>query len=312
MLTARPMESALPAGQQTSRAKLKGVLYMSAYGAMFPIVEALGSVLLADYSAYQVVWGRYLVHLVLTFGVMLVLDRSIRIRSACPGTQLTRSAMMLVMPVAFVLAAGEAPVDFVWTLLWLAPLVAMAWERWFRGVSVTALDWTIAVACVAGTVLVFRPEPGTHLAGTAFALLSAASLGVYISLTGELRRDAIRTSLFYTATVPFVAMSLLMPWIWRPVSPKAGLLLIAVGALGWLALLALDKGVRLLGAGQAAVFAFLAIIVGALIARETGHAATIAGAGIIGIALIGAAIRAVRRRNLRDIALQVMDSKNER
>jgi drug/metabolite transporter (DMT)-like permease len=295
MLKARPMESVLPAGRQAFRTSVKGVLYMIAYGMLFAIVEALGSAVLADYSAYQVVWGRYLVHLVLTVGVMLVLDRSITVRSARPGIQLTRSAMMLAMPVAFVLAAGEAPVHFVWTLLWFAPLVTMAWERFVRGVSVAALDWTIAVACVAGTVLVLRPAPGTYLAGTVLALLSAVSLGLYISLTGDLRRDAVRTSLLYTATVPFAAMSFVMPSVWRPVSLRAGLLLTGIGVLGWLALLVLDKGVRLLGARHAAVFAFLAVVATALIARETGHAATVAGAGIIIVALTGAAIRAVRR-----------------
>jgi hypothetical protein len=86
--------------------------------------------------------------------------------------------------------------------------------------------------------------------------------------------------------------------------------MIGVGTLGWLALYALDKGVRLLGAGRAVVFAFLAIIKGALVARETGHATTLAGAGIIGVTLAGAAIRTVRRTPAA--ALKTKDSKNER
>ncbi len=268
---------------------------MSAFGVMFATVETLGSALLGDYSAYQVVWGRYLVHFVVTLGVMLALGRSISLRSAHPALQLTRSAMMLVMPVALVLAAEEAPAAFAWTLLWFAPLATMAWERWVRGVRFATLDWLFAAACVAGTALVLRPAMGTYLAGSLLALLSAASFGVYISLTGELRRDAVLTSLFYTATVPFAAMSLVLPWVWRPLSLEAGLGLVGVGALGWLALLALDKGVRLLGAGRGAVFAFVAVIASALVARETGHATTVAGAGIIGVALAGAAIRAVGR-----------------
>lgn len=295
MLHARSTASVLPAERQAFRASVEGVLYMSAFGVLFAIVEGLGSTLLADYSAYQVVWGRYLVHFVVTFGAMLVIDRSITIRSAIPRLQLTRSAMMLVMPVALVLSTEEAPTTFDWSLLWLAPLVTMAWERWVRGVRLATFDWMIAVACVAGTVLVLRPALGTYLAGFLLATLSAASFGVYISLTGELRRDAVRTSLFYTAAVPFVAMCFVMPWVWRPLSLDAGLELIGVGVLGWFALLALDKGVRLLGAARAAVFAFVAVITSALIARETGHAATVAGAGIIGVALAVAAFRAVRR-----------------
>jgi hypothetical protein len=303
------METVSPVDRPELSARVKGVLYMSAYGVLFALVEALGGAVLAEYSPYQVVWGRYLVHLVLTLGVMLVMHKSISICSSCPAVQLSRSATMLVMPVAFVLAAGEAPARFVWTMTWLAPLVVLAWERWFRGVGVGSLDWVIGVACVTGTVLVLRPPPEVFLAGTVLASLSAASLGLYISLTGELRGDAILTSLLYTAMVPFAAMSFVVPWVWTPISPRAGLLLIGVGSFGWLALFVLDKGVRLLGAARGAPFAFLAVITGALISRETRHATVIAGAGIIGITLAGAAMRAVHAGKPH---FKAKDSKNER
>lgn len=301
----------MTATRRLSGAGLKGVLYMTAFAVMFAIVERLGSAMPADFSPYQVVWGRYLVHLVLTLCVMLFMDRSVVIRSARPGVQLCRSAMMLLMPVAFVIASHEARGDLVWALLWLAPLMTMAWESWFRGATFAALDWAGAFACLAGTVLVLRPGPPLAAIGTLSSLLAAASFAAYILLTAELRGDSVRTSLFYTATVPFAVLSAVMPSVWTPVTASAGLLLVATGVVGWLALYALDRGVRLLEAGYAAVFAFLAVIAAALIAREADHAATIAGAGIIGVAVVGAAVRAVRR-DRRGTALKAGNFEHER
>jgi drug/metabolite transporter (DMT)-like permease len=278
----------------TSGAGPKGVLYMSAFAVMFAIVEGLGVLLPAGYSPYQVVWARYLVHLVLTLAVMLALDRSLAIRSVHSTLQVCRSAMMLVMPVAFVMAAGAARVGLVWTLLWLAPLMAIAWAKWHGDTSLGAIDWLIALACLAGAVLVLRPGPALALTGTLFALLSAGSFAAYILMTGGLHGDSVLTSLFYTATVPFLALSLVMPSTWTPVTPRAALVFTAIGVVGWGALLALDRGVRLLGSARASIFAFLAVVVGAGLERDTDRA-TMTGAGIIGIALIGAAILAIRR-----------------
>ena len=295
MIGATGRESTLPGGGKDG---LKGVLHMCAFALLFATVEGLGAAMSADYSPYQVVWGRYLVHLVLTLAVMLVLTRSIAIRTVRPGVQVCRSAMMLLMPLAFVTAAGEARIELVWALLWLAPLLTMALESRFRAVSFGAPDWIVALACFAGSALVLRPGLDMPLTGALLALLAAVSFAGYMLLTSALRGDSVLTSLFYTATVPFAALSLVMPVVWTPLSARAALLLAAIGVVGWFALLALDRGVRLLHAGHAAVFAFLAVVAGAFIARETGHAATVAGTGIIGVALAVAAIHAVRRREM--------------
>jgi drug/metabolite transporter (DMT)-like permease len=276
-------------------AGLKGALYMSAFALMFAIVEALGERMPAGYPAYQVVWGRYFVHLLLTLGIMLILNRSISIRSSRPLVQVCRSAMMLVMPVAFVLAAGAAGSASAWAVLWLAPLMTMAWGSRLQGLRVAPIDWIFAVTCLAGAVLVLRPDPVMPLTGGLWGLLSAASFAAYLVLTVALRGDSVWTSLMYTAVVPFLGLSLVMPAVWRPLSPRAALVVIAIGATGWLALLALDKALRLMEAAHAAVFIFLAVTASALIARDTDHVASVVGAGIIAFALIGATVRAGHR-----------------
>lgn len=277
-----------------SDAGLKGVLYMCAFAVMFALVEALGAAMPAGYSPYEVVWGRYLVHLVLTVLVMLALSKSVTLRGSRWGVQLSRSALMLVMPVAFVHALGEASTGWVWAAVWTAPLMTMAWAGRFGAAPLDRWDWVIALACLAGTMLVLRPALPVPLAGAGLALLAAASLAGYILLTAKLGGDAILTSLLYTAIVPFLALSTVMPEVWKPLSLHAAALVIGIGIVGWCGLLALDRAVRLLDPARVAVFTFVAVIAGPVIARETGHTATLVGAGIIAVALAGAAIRAGR------------------
>jgi drug/metabolite transporter (DMT)-like permease len=181
-------------------------------------------------------------------------------------------------------------------MLALAPILTMAAGRWLHGTAVSLTDWVAAALCFAGALLILQPGAPLSLQSASLALLAAASFGAYLILTVALRIDSVWLSLFYTALVPFVALSALMPAVWTPVSLRAGMLLVAIGATGWVGLLLLDKSIRLLMPAHAAVFIYVQVVIDALIIHRLDETATVFGSGIVVCGLICAAMSAHRRQ----------------
>jgi drug/metabolite transporter (DMT)-like permease len=275
---------------------IKGALCMSLFGVLWAVIELLGGSLSSDYSPYQVVWSRYLVHILLSLAAMLALRHSLSVRTGLWRVQLLRSSTMLVMPVAFVAAMHAGPAGSVWSMVWLAPLLAMAAGRWLQGTALRGTDWAAAALCFAGAALVWQPGVPLSLQSAAWALAAAASLAAYLILTTALRADSVWLSLFYTALVPLVALSFLMPALWAPVSLRFALVCLTIGATGWVALLALDKAIRLLMPAYAAVFVYVEVVMDALLVRGLDEAITALATGILICGLTWAAIRTSRRQ----------------
>jgi drug/metabolite transporter (DMT)-like permease len=227
---------------------------------------------------------------------MLLTRHSLSVRTGLWRVQLVRSSTMLVMPVAFVAAMHTGPAASVWSMLWLAPILTMAAGRWLQGTAVTATDWAAAMLCFGGAVLAWQPGAPLSLPSAAWAFIAAASFAAYQILTWSLRSDSVWLSLFYTALVPFVALSFLMPVVWAPVSPRAFLVCIAIGVTGWVGLLALDKAIRLLMPAYAAVFIYVQVVTDALIVRGLDEAGVAVATGILVCGLAWAEVSVGRRQ----------------
>jgi hypothetical protein len=75
----------------------------------------------------------------------------------------------------------------------------------------------------------------------AAALTSAASFSLYVVMTRMLRGESLRANLFYTALGVFAVLSLFMPTVWVTPTSHDARVMVLIGALGLVALLALDR-----------------------------------------------------------------------
>jgi drug/metabolite transporter (DMT)-like permease len=210
--------------------------------AFWTIVELLGAHLQRAYSGYQVVWTRYVVHLVFMLAVWGWHRPMTLLRTERPAFQLSRSLLMVVMPVSWIigLSQGIEPRAMTVSLL-LVPLLVLLTARLFLRETASLPNWGFAVALVVGTGVMIGLRDHVPVAMLAFPLAVAGSLGVYTVMTRSLRNESMLTNLLYTAFGVALVLTPLMPAVWVWPGLHDWLVLVGIGLGGFASLLALDR-----------------------------------------------------------------------
>lgn len=239
----------------------RSVAWAAIFGVLFAAVELLGLLLLAEYSVYQIVWMRYAVHLVIILFAFGGRELLLPFRAENRFRQMLRSLLMLVMPVSWgvalslgidqmALAAGLAMTP--------ALLVMIVFLRTGKPISLTA--WGCAALSLMGGLLI----DWHHLhrgAEVVLPIATALCLALYIAETEQLRREPSRINLFLTAFWVFLVLTPIQGWHW--VTPPFHDLpvIFAIGAVGLVALLAIDHMTRGPGVIAGTVFVNVQVLV---------------------------------------------------
>jgi drug/metabolite transporter (DMT)-like permease len=220
----------------------RGMLWMIAFVALWALVEAVAGWLSRPYSPYQVVWARYGSHLAIMLAIWGWQDPLVLVRTRRPVLQIARSSLMLVMPAAWIfsLQRGLTP-DTMLAIFGVAPLIICTLATVLLKERPTPGIWVSAAVVSAGAMFCLSLHERPSLIAVASALTSAGSFSLYVVMTRMLRSESLRANLFYTALGVFAALSFFVPKVWVMPTPHDALVMVLIGALGLLALLALDR-----------------------------------------------------------------------
>ena len=219
--------------------------HATAFSVLWVVVEHLGSRVLGDTEPLQVVWMRYATHLAILL-VAIAPRRGLRalIHTEHLLAQLGRSLLMLAMPLGWIAAVRNMPGDDAISIIWLGALIGIPAAGFLGREWPPRWIWGPAGAAYAGAVLVLSPGPAAVGSAAVFALGAAAAWGVYLGATRVLRVESTTTNLWYTAFGVFVPLTVAMPFVWRWPTPRGWLILVAIGAVGLLALYVLDRALH--------------------------------------------------------------------
>src|SRR5215204_7170620 len=98
-----------------------GILLICLVGLIWALMEIVIQYIPGGYSLYQVIWVRYVAHLLFMLVVFAPRHGKKLISTHRVGLQIVRAVMMLIMPVSFILAVEYMPVGTILTIFWLAP-----------------------------------------------------------------------------------------------------------------------------------------------------------------------------------------------
>jgi drug/metabolite transporter (DMT)-like permease len=218
------------------------MLFMLGFVALWAVVEVAAIPLFVRIPGYEIVWMRYGVHLTLMLLIWGWSRPSVLWRTRRPLYQLSRSLLMLGMPASWIMAGehGVGP-SVLMTVFWGAPLMVLALAPAVLKEPVKLRYWVAAGVAYAGACLLTIPALPSTLSGVVFPFGMAATFAVYVVMTRSLRGETLQANLFYTALGVFAALSLAMPTIWVQPTLHETLVLVAIGVLGFGALLALDR-----------------------------------------------------------------------
>ncbi|ERL52135.1 DMT family transporter [Halomonas huangheensis] len=295
--------ASLPPPQIVNRDRpLKGIGYMLAAGLLFTMLDTGVKTLAQDYSPVQVVWARYIGHVVILLGYFLWLGRSAggaMLKTTSLTGQCLRGLLLLGASTFAYLAFRSLPLLQVYVINFSSPLlvtllaIPLLKER---------VSWRQALAIVvgfAGVVICvgpvdWRSEPAILLP---FGLTLCFAL--YQLTTRRFgREDHPLTSLFYAGLAGAIVSSLVVPAFWSSIDPRHLPLFMFVGLMGAGSQLTLILAMRYAPASLVSPFLYLQIIWAALFGfvffGDIPRSETWIGAALISVA--GVVLAVSKRR----------------
>jgi drug/metabolite transporter (DMT)-like permease len=255
----------------------------------FVSLDSLAKHLTQTYSPVEVAWGRYVFAMAL-LPVFLSPRRMLRAaRTARPWLQLLRSFLLAVTTCLFFLTVKYIPLADAVAIGFIAPLLTTALAIPLLGEKVGARRWTAIVIGLVGALIIMRPGFETRHWAYFLPIATAIFMAFFTILTRMLaRHDSSDTTMFYTALVGGIVLSLAVPFFWQPPAALDWLLLAAAGAFGSAGHFSLIIAYRYAPVSLLAPFTFLhmvlAVIFGLAFFGNFPDGLTLAGAAVIAAA----------------------------
>jgi drug/metabolite transporter (DMT)-like permease len=224
----------------------RAVLFMMVMVFCFSILETTAKYLSRSYPVPMLVWCRYTVHLVLT--LLLIAPRmGIRIaRTEQPKGQVVRAALLMGSTACYFGALSFLPMAEVKAISFISPLLVTMFAVWLLHEKVSRSRWLAVVAGFLGVLFIIRPGSGLLQWPALLPVASAFCYSQYQIMTRKFSEtEHPMTTLFYTALVGSVLMSLAVPFYWKTPEWHHVPLLVLLGAAAGFGHLMLIKALEL-------------------------------------------------------------------
>lgn len=235
----------------------------------------------------EIIWGRYFFHALL---VLAIFPR--RIPTLLSGSdkrlQVVRSILVLLATASMFTAVGLMPLADAVAITFIAPLLITALSVPLLKEKVGLRRWIAVFVGFVGMIVIIRPGGGLFQLAALLPISVTIFYAIYQIITRMIshRTDPI-TSVFYTAVVGGVVMSLIVPFFWEtPTLQQWGLLMVAgiLGGLGhWAIIIAYQRAEAPLVAPFAYSELIWATLLGLSLFGDFPDLWTMVGAGIIAL-----------------------------
>jgi drug/metabolite transporter (DMT)-like permease len=265
---------------------LRGILLMIAAFSTFAMLDTTAKYLVQHYPTAQVVWARYVGHVVLAAAVLLPLHGRDLLHSRAPGLQVLRSLFLFGSTCANFAALQFLQLAETSSIMFSAPLMVAVLSIPLLGEYIGPRRWAAIFVGFIGVLIVVRPGLGLMHWAASLSLLAALFGACYQISTRKLAGvDRAVTTQFYSAIIGAIAITPLMPFVWQTPDLTGIALMMLLGALGgfghWMLILAH----RLAPAPILAPFSYIQllpmILLGYLVFGDFPDLWTIIGAGVV-------------------------------
>lgn len=217
-------------------------------GVCFSTLDAAAKYLVQEHTVFLVVWARYAGQMLVTTPIAWRRGGGGFWRTHDLGIQLARSLCLVIATACFFGALRHLPLAEGSAITFLAPMFALLLALPVLGERPTRARWISALAGFAGILILVRPGTAVFHPATGLLVVAAISNALYQLLTRKLARDTPYTTLFYSALVGTVALTLALPFVETPatITLRDVFFLVLLGLLAgvghWLLITAFLRG----------------------------------------------------------------------
>ena len=279
----------------------RGILAMVLAFLSFAVMDTIAKHLSGSLHPVQVVWARYTSQT--AFIVLLLAPRlGTLARTANPGLQLVRSALLFTATLFFFTSLSLMEFAEAVALMQTAPLLITALAAVVLGEAVRLRRWTGVAIGMIGALIIIRPGLGVFQPASLLPLGAACCLACYQIATRMLSAaDRIWTTMLYTAGVGTLFASAAVPFFWTAPDLLQALMMAAMGAIAGCGHLALVYGMSQAPASLLAPFNYTALVwatlFGYLFFAELPDPLTVLGAAVV----VGAGLYVWHRERARKL-----------
>jgi drug/metabolite transporter (DMT)-like permease len=212
----------------------QGVLWMILATFVLATVNVVVKHLTNDYSVIQLVWARYIFHMVLVVAFL----RSKFFKGFITNNvtmQMSRSALLATGTVLYFAGLVYIQIAEASSSSFIIPVLVTALAAPFLGEKVGLRRWIGVLIGAIGALIIIRPGMGLMHIAILFPFGTAFVHAFYQILTRKLSgTDSAITTLAYTAVVGTVLSSLAAPFYWSTPDLEGWVLMAIIGILGGL------------------------------------------------------------------------------
>lgn len=271
-------------------ATLVGIALQLVAIAFFVAMDTTTKLLTASYSVPQLMFARFLFHLLFVALLLRLLTGSLPWRSRAPRLQAARSLSLVAANFIFSHALIYLPLADATAVGFASPLLTVALAAWWLRERVSPRRWLGVCIGLVGVAVALRPPfltggPLPHWS-ILLPLGTAACFAVYQVMTRRLATiDDPRTTVLHTGFAGALVTSLAQPmvWLWPDAIGWVGL--VALGVLGaaghWLLIAAFARAPASLLSPLSYSQLLWAALASALLFGDLPDVFTLLGASII-------------------------------
>jgi drug/metabolite transporter (DMT)-like permease len=287
--------------------ELRGVLLTLLAMGLFGAMDGISKLLVAEYPATLVLWLRHLVAVPVAF-LILAPRRPLRLlRSARPGLQAARAALLVVEMNLVLLAFRAMPLAEAHAILAVTPLLVTALSAPLLGERVGWRRWLAVAVGFVGVLVILRPGLDLLRPGAVPAVAATLLYAAYNIVTRKIAAvDRAETTFLLQTAIGALLLSLVGPFFWVTPAPAHWPLILVQGTLGALGHLCLVRALTLAPAVVVQPFTYTllvyAAVIGFLVFGDVPDTPTVVGGGIVVAAGVYAALRTHKRAAERPAA----------
>ena len=287
---------------------MKGIAFMLAAGLLFSMLDSSVKALTQEYSPVQVVWARYLGHMLVLSAYFIWLGKrrgSAMLKTTSLSGQFTRGLLLLGASTFAYLAFRTLPLLQVYVVNFSSPLLVTLLAIPLLKERVNTLQMLAILLGFAGVVICVGPIDWRSQPAILLPFGMTLCFALYQLTTRKFgREDHPLTSLFYAGLAGALVSSAVVPAFWSSIELRHFPLFAAVGIFGAASQLALILAMRYAPASLASPFLYLQIVWAALFGYvffdDVPRPETWAGAALITMA--GIALAVTKRRAPKQVS----------
>lgn len=221
---------------------LRGIFCILGAMLLISVQEALAKYLGEILPVAQVVWARYLGHLILMLVWLWPKHGRSLLKSERLFTQVGRSLILLIDTLLFFFGLTMLGLAEATAIFFTVPLLVLLIAIPLLGERVTVSTVVAIAVGFMGTLIIVRPgidDLGSAESGIGALCIfgSACCAAIYNVTTRRLSgNDPLQVTLFYTAMVGAITTSIFVPFFWQmPASSMVWIGLLSIGLFGGMA-----------------------------------------------------------------------------